>query len=178
MAKSSRAPAAFSYFPIGYQGRAGSIVPSGTDIERPCGHFWAASQPDQAEEPAVKFGPSERMDYEVEFAAVVGKPLPMRKRLRAVDAEEHIFGFVILNDWSGGFASFNGWVNADEPLQLAISRGSKCPLWGPLMASPWEPRYRHGSSLWTPWSHTEYRHPHSQLRRLLISISPVLLHTT
>lgn len=101
--KSGRAPPAFSHFPIGYQGRSGSIVASGTDIERPCGHFWAASQPEPTGEPAVTFGPSERMDYEVELAAVVGKPLPMQKRLRATEAEEHIFGFVILNDWSGEY---------------------------------------------------------------------------
>jgi fumarylacetoacetase len=41
------------------------------------------------------------MDYEVELAAVVGRALPMRQRVKAVDADEHIFGFVILNDWSG-----------------------------------------------------------------------------
>lgn len=50
---------------------------------------------------AVVFGPSKAVDYEMEFAAIIGKPLPMRKRLNAVDADEHVFGFVILNDWSG-----------------------------------------------------------------------------
>lgn len=52
----------------------------------------------------VIFAPSRAMDYELEFAAVVGKPVAMRQRLRAADADEHIFGFVLLNDWSGEFA--------------------------------------------------------------------------
>jgi len=46
-------------------------------------------------------GPSGALDYELEFAAIIGKPLPMRHRLTATDAAEHIFGFVLLNDWSG-----------------------------------------------------------------------------
>lgn len=52
-------------------------------------------------------GPSEKVDYELEFAAIVGKPLPMGKRLLATEADEHIFGFALLNDWSGKFASFS-----------------------------------------------------------------------
>ena len=46
------------------------------------------------------------MDYELELAAVVGKPLARGKRLLATEADEHIFGFVLLNDWSGKFPSF------------------------------------------------------------------------
>jgi fumarylacetoacetase len=49
----------------------------------------------------VVFGPSKQMDYELEFAAIVGKPLPMRQRLKAAEADDYIFGFVVLNDWSG-----------------------------------------------------------------------------
>jgi fumarylacetoacetase len=49
----------------------------------------------------VIFGASRAVDYELELAAIIGKPLPMRQRLNAVDADEHVFGFVILNDWSG-----------------------------------------------------------------------------
>lgn len=74
---------------------------SGTDIERPLGHFWDSSESAKSGERKVMFGPSEKFDYELEFAAVIGKPLPMRQRLRATEANDHIFGFVILNDWSG-----------------------------------------------------------------------------
>ncbi|KAF3354288.1 hypothetical protein VdG1_07753 [Verticillium dahliae VDG1] len=98
-----RPPPAFFNFPIGYQGRASSIVVSGTEIERPWGQFRnpKAMGPDApGNEPSIIFGPSQKMDYELELAAIIGKPLPMRQRLNAVDADEHIFGFVILNDWS------------------------------------------------------------------------------
>ncbi|WKT48602.1 Fumarylacetoacetase, N-terminal domain superfamily [Fusarium oxysporum f. sp. vasinfectum] len=101
-------PPGFFKFPVGYQGRTGSIVVSGTDIERPYGQFKnpAASETDDP----IIYAPSQKVDYEVELAAVVGKPLGMRQRLHAKDAEEHIFGFVILNDWSArdiqGFEMF------------------------------------------------------------------------
>ena len=88
-------PPGFFHFPIGYQSRASSIVISGTDIERPIGQY---------KSPAfvgpVVTAPSAKMDYELELAAVVGKPLPRGKRLLARDADEHIFGFVLMNDWS------------------------------------------------------------------------------
>lgn len=92
-------PPGFFHFPVGYQGRTSSIVVSGTDIERPYGQF---CNPNAANgESAVVYGPSQKVDYEVELAAVIGKPLGMKQRLDAKDAEEHIFGFAILNDWSG-----------------------------------------------------------------------------
>ncbi|CAK7219726.1 hypothetical protein SBRCBS47491_003947 [Sporothrix bragantina] len=90
-------PPAFFNLPIAYQGRASSVVISGTPIERPMGQFRDRSN---LEKPTIVYGASRQMDYEMEFAAIVGKPLPMRKRLRAADADEHIFGFVVLNDWS------------------------------------------------------------------------------
>ncbi|RGP75123.1 hypothetical protein FLONG3_5807 [Fusarium longipes] len=91
-------PPGFFHFPIGYQGRTGSIVVSGTDIERPFGQF---RNPDAANGgSAIIYGPSQKVDYEVELAAIIGKPLSMKQRLNATDAEEHIFGFAILNDWS------------------------------------------------------------------------------
>ncbi|CRK25005.1 hypothetical protein BN1708_014107, partial [Verticillium longisporum] len=147
-----RPPPAFFNFPIGYQGRASSIVVSGTEIERPWGQFRnpKAMGPDApANEPSIIFGPSQKMDYELELAAIIGKPLPMRQRLNAVEADEHIFGFVILNDWSSrdiqGFemmplGPFNGksvgstmspWVvtldalepfRSDGQLQLSVPR--------------------------------------------------------
>ncbi|KAG5755643.1 hypothetical protein H9Q72_002943 [Fusarium xylarioides] len=84
-------PPGFFKFPVGYQGRTGSIVVSGTDIERPYGQFEnpAATETDDP----IIYAPSQKVDYEVELAAVVGKPLAMRERLHAKDAEDHIFGF-------------------------------------------------------------------------------------
>ncbi|KAM5345122.1 hypothetical protein ACJ41O_010984 [Fusarium nematophilum] len=97
---STRPPPGFFKFPIGYQGRTSSIVISGTDIERPCGQFRDLAVPDPLAEDAITFGPSQKVDYEVELAAIIGKPLAMKERLQAKDAHQHIFGFVILNDWS------------------------------------------------------------------------------
>ncbi|RSL82382.1 hypothetical protein CEP51_005199 [Fusarium floridanum] len=97
---STQPPPSFFKFPIGYQGRTSSIVVSGTDIERPMGQFRDKSVADPLSEKAIVYAPSRQVDYEVELAAIVGKPLPMKQRLNAEDAEEHIFGFVILNDWS------------------------------------------------------------------------------
>ncbi|KAJ4120089.1 hypothetical protein NW768_010372 [Fusarium equiseti] len=87
-------PPGFFHFPVGYQGRTSSIVTSGTDIERPYGQFRNPA------DGSIIYGPSQKVDYEVELAAVIGKPLGMKQRLNAKDAEDHIFGFVILNDWS------------------------------------------------------------------------------
>jgi fumarylacetoacetase len=78
------------------------VVVSGTPIQRPIGQFYDKTAPVAAGEvPPVVCGPSRQMDYELEFAAIVGKPLGMNKGLNAKEADEHIFGFVILNDWSG-----------------------------------------------------------------------------
>ncbi|KAH6649276.1 hypothetical protein F5144DRAFT_588034 [Chaetomium tenue] len=97
----ARPPPAFFHFPIAYQGRASSVVVSGTDIERPQGQYRDKSAPTAANEPKpVVYGRSNAVDYELEFAAIIGKPLRMGRRLNAVDADDHIFGFVILNDWS------------------------------------------------------------------------------
>ena len=91
-------PPGFFHFPIGYQGRASSVVVSGTDIERPIGQYRSPSG-----DGTVVTAPSTQVDYELEFAAVVGIPLPRGKRLTATDADEHIFGFILLNDWSGAY---------------------------------------------------------------------------
>uniref|UniRef100_A0AAY4ECH9 Fumarylacetoacetase n=1 Tax=Denticeps clupeoides TaxID=299321 RepID=A0AAY4ECH9_9TELE len=80
--------------PVGYHGRASSIVVSGTPIRRPMGQM----RPDP-EKPPV-FGPSKQMDIELEMAFFVGagnklgEPIPIEK------AHEHIFGMVLMNDWS------------------------------------------------------------------------------
>ncbi|KAJ1323515.1 fumarylacetoacetase [Microdochium nivale] len=93
-------PPAFFQLPLGYQGRSSSILVSGTEVERPIGQFRSRPAPGSDEAVKILCGPSKAIDYEVELAAIVGKPLPMRKRLDAKDAEEHIFGYALLNDWS------------------------------------------------------------------------------
>ncbi len=84
----------YKWIPIGYHGRASSIVVSGTPLARPNGQTKAA---DQAE---PVFGPSKRLDYEVELGFVVGPGNALGKPVAIDKAEQHVFGAVLLNDWS------------------------------------------------------------------------------
>ena len=83
----------YKWLPIGYHGRASSVVVSGTPVVRPSGQTRAPDQP-------PVFGPSRRLDYEVELGFVVGPGNPLGKRIAVEDAERHVFGVVLLNDWS------------------------------------------------------------------------------
>jgi fumarylacetoacetase len=82
------------HMPIGYNGRASTVVVSGTKVRRPRGQL----KPPNAEYPS--FGPCRRLDFELEVGAVIGQPSPMGEMLNEVQAEEMIFGFTLLNDWS------------------------------------------------------------------------------
>ncbi|UUX51175.1 fumarylacetoacetase [Nisaea acidiphila] len=87
-------PPNWLHIPIGYNGRASSVVVSGTDFHRPKGQLKA---PD-AEMP--EFGPSKRLDIELEIGAVVGTGSGFGKPVSVAEADEMIFGYVLLNDWS------------------------------------------------------------------------------
>ncbi|WPO44441.1 fumarylacetoacetase [Tardiphaga sp. 42S5] len=82
------------HMPIGYNGRASTVVVSGTPVRRPRGQV----KPPGADAPS--FGPCKRLDFELEMGVVVGQPSTMGKMLTEVEAEAMIFGFVLLNDWS------------------------------------------------------------------------------
>ncbi len=82
------------HIPVGYHGRASSIVISGTPLHRPKGQTKA----DDAELPT--FGPSRLLDFELEMAFVVGKANELGTSVSVEEAEDHIFGMVIFNDWS------------------------------------------------------------------------------
>jgi fumarylacetoacetase len=82
------------HMPIGYNGRASTVVVSGTKVRRPRGQL----KPPTADLPS--FGPCKRLDFELEMGVVVGQPSVMGEMLTEKQAEEMIFGFVILNDWS------------------------------------------------------------------------------
>jgi fumarylacetoacetase len=84
----------YKWVPIGYHGRASSIIVSGTPVVRPNGQ---TKPPDQA---APTFGPAKRLDYEVELGFVVGPGNALGKRIGIEKAESHLFGVVLLNDWS------------------------------------------------------------------------------
>jgi fumarylacetoacetase len=80
--------------PIGYNGRASTVVVSGTKVRRPRGQL----KPPTADVPS--FGPCKRLDFELEMGVVVGQASRIGEMLTEKQAEEMIFGFVILNDWS------------------------------------------------------------------------------
>ena len=82
------------HMPIGYNGRASTVVVSGTKVRRPHGQL----KPPAAEHPS--FVPCRRLDFELEMGAVVGQPSPMGGTLTEAQAQAMIFGFVLLNDWS------------------------------------------------------------------------------
>jgi fumarylacetoacetase len=85
-------PPAWKYLPIGYHGRAATVVVSGSPIYRPSGLVKTDSGP--------RFQPSERLDVEVELGFVVGTGSGRGTRIAPDRAQEHVFGVVIVNDWS------------------------------------------------------------------------------
>jgi fumarylacetoacetase len=84
----------YKWIPIGYHGRASSLVISGTDIHRPSG------QTKSPEASAPNFAPSSQLDYELEVAAYIGAGNPLGEPIPIESADQHIFGLSLLNDWS------------------------------------------------------------------------------
>jgi fumarylacetoacetase len=84
----------YKYVPIGYHGRASSIVVSGTPFRRPSGQ----TRDDATKPPA--FGPSKRLDYEMEVGVLIGSGNAMGETVPIADAESHVFGLCLVNDWS------------------------------------------------------------------------------
>ncbi|SNT32176.1 fumarylacetoacetate hydrolase [Tardiphaga sp. OK246] len=82
------------HIPIGYNGRASTVVVSGTKIRRPRGQMKRPS------DSAPSHGPCQRLDFELEIGTVIGQPSAMGTTLSEKQAEAMIFGFVLLNDWS------------------------------------------------------------------------------
>jgi fumarylacetoacetase len=84
----------WKHLPIGYHGRAGTVVVSGTPVVRPSGQ---RKPPNEA---VPTFGPSQRLDIEAEVGFVVGVPSTLGTPVPIADFAEHVFGVVVLNDWS------------------------------------------------------------------------------
>jgi fumarylacetoacetase len=86
---------------VGYPGRAGTVVVSGTPIVRPSGQFWprGASAPE--------YRRSQQLDIELELGAVIGTPSQHGKPVPVGEALDHVFGLVLLNDWSA--RDVQGW---------------------------------------------------------------------
>ncbi len=82
----------YKWLPIGYHGRVSSIVVSGTPLARPKGQIKTGNEP--------VFGPTQRLDYEAELGFVVGSGNRLGRPIAIGDALEHVFGVLLLNDWS------------------------------------------------------------------------------
>ena len=82
------------HLPVGYHGRASSIVVSGTPIHRP----WGQIKPKDADNPV--FSPTQRLDFELEMGFIIGKDTYLGSTISTAEAEDYIFGLVLFNDWS------------------------------------------------------------------------------
>jgi fumarylacetoacetase len=87
-------PPNWRHMPIGYHGRSGTVVPGGTPVRRPRGQ----SRPERDAPPVV--GPSAKLDVELELGFVIGTPSTIGEPVAVDRAVEHVFGVVLLNDWS------------------------------------------------------------------------------
>ena len=83
----------YKWVPIGYHGRASSIVVSGTPVRRPLGQTKGAAETPQ-------FGPSQRLDYELELGFLIGTGNALGEPIAIEEAEQHLFGVALFNDWS------------------------------------------------------------------------------
>jgi fumarylacetoacetase len=140
----------YKWVPIGYHGRASSIVPSGQAFRRPLGQTKGADQ----DAPAL--GPSRRLDYELEVGILIARPNAQGEPITMSDAEAHVFGITLFNDWSardiqsweyqplGPFLSKNfastvsPWMvtlDALEPFRRAFARPESDPAPLPYLDS-------------------------------------------
>ena len=109
------------HLPVGYHGRAGTVVITGTPIRRPCGQ----TKPAAATAPV--FGPSRRLDFEAEIGFIVGVDSVTGERVPASRFREHVFGVCLVNDWSA--RDIQGWESAPLGPFLGKSFGTTLSAW-------------------------------------------------
>ena len=109
------------HLPIGYHGRAGSVVVSRTPIRRPCG------QTREPETDAPTFGPCARLDFEAELGFVVGVETQLGESVPASRFAEHVFGVCLVNDWSA--RDIQAWESVPLGPFLAKSFGTTVSPW-------------------------------------------------
>lgn len=111
----------WKHIPVGYHGRASSICVSGTSFHRPKGQL----KPADAEVPV--FGPTKLLDFELETAFVVGKPTTLGDSVSTEQADDHIFGMLLFNDWSA--RDIQAWEYVPLGPFLAKNFYSVCSPW-------------------------------------------------
>ncbi|MFT4762258.1 MAG: fumarylacetoacetase [Paraglaciecola sp.] len=112
----------WKHIPIGYHGRASSIVVSGTDIIRPKGQKRPAEGETQP-----GFGPTNLLDCELEMGFVIGKSTKMGESVSTAEAEDYMFGLILFNDWSA--RDIQGWEYQPLGPFLGKSFGSTVSPW-------------------------------------------------
>ena len=129
----------WKHLPVAYHGRASSIVVSGTQVNRP----WGQIVPAGAAEPV--FGPSQALDYELELGFVIGKDSEMGASVSVKEAEDYVFGCVLVNDWSardiqrweyqplGPFLSKN-FATSVSPWVVTLDALKACRVAGPMQS--------------------------------------------
>jgi fumarylacetoacetase len=141
----------YKWIPIGYHGRSSTIIVSGEDFARPMGQLGSSTAP------TPTLGASRRLDYELELGVFVGPGNPLGSRIDIKNAESHVFGLCLLNDWSArdiqaweyqplgpflgkNFAtSVSPWIvtmEALEPYRVAWERAAADPQPLPYLDSP------------------------------------------
>jgi fumarylacetoacetase len=120
--------------PIGYHGRAGSVILSGTPLHRPYGQF----RPDGAAGPG--FGPSARLDFEAELGFVVGVETVLGEPVTVGRFAEHVFGVCLVNDWSA--RDIQSWESAPLGPFLGKSFGTTISPWVVPLAALEQARVR------------------------------------
>ena len=125
----------YKHVPIGYHGRASSLVVSGTPVKRPMGQVSAKP------EGPPSFGPSARLDYELEVGAFIAGGNAMGHPIPLAEAEQHIAGLVLVNDWSA--RDVQSWeyqplgpflANTFQPFMIDLLGG--VPVLGAAFAGP------------------------------------------
>ncbi len=111
----------WKHLPVGYHGRASSIVVSGTPIHRP----WGQVKPADQENPVFKI--SQMLDFELEIAFVVGKETALGERVSTSEAEDYIFGLALFNDWSA--RDIQSWEYVPLGPFLGKNFGSSISAW-------------------------------------------------
>jgi fumarylacetoacetase len=181
------------HLPVAYHGRASSIVASGTDIHRPPGQTRA----DGAELPA--FGPTRALDFELELGTFIGPGNPLGLPIPVAEAAQHLFGMVLVNDWSardiqkweyqplGPFLSKNfatsisPWVvtlDALEPFRIAGPSQDPAPL--PYLRNPGDGGYDIHLEVWLQSAQMDRRQRISatSARHLYWSVAQQVAHHT
>ncbi|MDG4951509.1 fumarylacetoacetase [Weeksellaceae bacterium KMM 9724] len=111
----------WKHLPVGYHGRSSSIVSSGTALHRPKGQ----TKPADSDMPV--FGPSKRLDFELEMAFITNTYTELGDSLTTENAEDHIFGMVLFNDWSA--RDLQKWEYVPLGPFLAKNFGSSVSPW-------------------------------------------------